>query len=103
MIGSPKTRHTRPLRTILLYILLIVVALVIIFPLLYAFSVSFMTGDEAAAYPPHFLPGAFRLDNYRTVLQRLPIPRYLLNSLIVSLSVMVAQLVKASLAAYAFA
>lgn len=100
MTGNPNTRTAR---TILLYLLLIVVGLIIVFPILYALSVSFMTADEAAKYPPRFLPGALRLVNYRTVLERLPIPRYLLNSFIVSLSVMIAQLVTASLAAYAFA
>ncbi len=100
MSGSPNTRLVRKL---LLYLLLTVVALVILFPLLYALAVSFMTPDEAAQYPPRFLPGALRLDNYRAVLQRLPIPRYILNSFIVAASVMIAQLVTASLAAYAFA
>jgi sn-glycerol 3-phosphate transport system permease protein len=100
MTGSP---NTRTLRTILLYVLLVVVALVILFPLLYALAVSFMTPDEAAKYPPQFIPSGLRLANYRTVLERLPIPRYILNSFIVAGAVMVAQLVTASLAAYAFA
>ena len=100
MSGSP---NTRLVRKILLYALLTIVALIILFPLLYALTVSFMTQDEVAQYPPRFLPGAFRLDNYRAVLERLPIPRYILNSFIVAASVMIAQLVTASLAAYAFA
>ena len=100
MSGSSNARAVRKL---LLYLLLTVVALVILFPLLYALAVSFMTPDEAAQYPPRFLPSALRLDNYRAVLSRLPIPRYILNSFIVAASVMIAQLVTASLAAYAFA
>lgn len=100
MSGSP---NTRLVRRILLYVLLTAVALVILFPLLYALTVSFMTQDEVAQYPPRFLPGALRFDNYRAVLERLPIPRYILNSFIVAASVMIAQLVTASLAAYAFA
>lgn len=100
MSGSPSTRT---LRTALLYALLALVLLVILFPLLYAVAVSFMTPDEAAQYPPRFLPGALNLGNYATVLERLPIPRYILNSFVVSASVTLAQLVTASLAAYAFA
>lgn len=88
---------------ILLYALLIVAAAIILFPLFYAFVVSFMTVSEAAAYPPHFWPESFDLANYDTVLRRLPIPRFLLNSLIVALIVVVGQLFTASLAAYAFA
>ncbi len=100
MSGSP---NIRLVRKAFLYLLLTAVALVILFPLLYALAVSFMTPDEAAQYPPRFIPGALRLDNYRAVLERLPIPRYILNSFIVAASVMIAQLVTASLSAYAFA
>lgn len=100
MSGSP---NTRALRRILLYVLLTIAALIVLFPLLYGLSVSFMSQDEVAQYPPRFIPHALHFDNYATVLERLPIPRYILNSFIVSLSVMLAQLVTASLAAYAFA
>jgi sn-glycerol 3-phosphate transport system permease protein len=90
-------------RQVGIYALLVVTFLVILFPLLYALSGSFMTADEIGAYPPHFLPSGLDLANYQTVLSRLPIPRYLLNSLIVSGGVMIGQLITASLAAYAFA
>ena len=100
MSGSP---NTRLVRKALLYLLLTVMALVILFPLLYALAASFMTQDEIARYPPKFIPSGLNLDNYRAVLQRLPIPRYILNSFIVAASVMIAQLVTASLSAYAFA
>jgi sn-glycerol 3-phosphate transport system permease protein len=100
MSSSPKTRLVRK---VLLYALLSVAALVILFPLLYALTASFMTQDEIARYPPKFLPSGLDFDNYRAVLERLPIPRYILNSFIVAASVMIAQLVTASLAAYAFA
>ncbi len=100
MSGSP---NTRLVRKALLYLLLTAVALVILFPLLYALAASFMTQDEIARYPPKFIPSGLNLDNYRAVLERLPIPRYILNSFIVAASVMIAQLVTASLSAYAFA
>lgn len=95
--------NTRIIRRVLIYVLLAVVALVILFPLLYALAVSLMTPGEASQYPPRFIPGGVYLDNFRTVLRRLPIPRYILNSFIVSGGVMLAQLTTASLAAYAFA
>lgn len=95
--------NRRWLRRGLLYALLLAAFLLILFPLLYALSASFMTADEVGAYPPHFWPASFTLANYEVVLRRLTIPRYLLNSVIVSLAVMLGQLVTASLAAYAFA
>jgi sn-glycerol 3-phosphate transport system permease protein len=100
---TTKSRAPFPWWQIIVYILLITVAVVIVFPLLYALAVSFMTPDEAVAFPPHFWPHAPSLRAYRLVLKTLPIPRYLLNSLIVSFAVVCGQLVTASLAAYAFA
>ena len=101
--GMNAVRSTEVAKKVALYVLLTLVALMILFPLLYIVAVSFMTTDEVGLYPPHFLPKALNFANYATVLRRLPIPRYLLNSFIVSGSVMLAQLVTASLAAYAFA
>jgi ABC-type glycerol-3-phosphate transport system permease component len=101
---STRTLPRRQLwQLVLLYALLIGTALVLLFPLLYGFMLSFMTPDEVVIYPPRFWPASFNLTSYRTVWSRLPIPRYLLNSLIVSGAVMAGQLITASLAAYAFA
>lgn len=102
-MNEAQARGRHRLGRVLIYGLLLAAALVILFPLLYALAVSFMTDDEAATYPPRFWPSGFDLTNYQVVLGRLPIPRYILNSFIVSLSVMLGQLVTASLAAYAFA
>lgn len=102
-ITTTPPRKPFPWATIAIYVLLIAAAVVIIFPLLYALAVSFMTPDEANAFPPHFWPHAPNLRAYRIVLRTLPIPRYLLNSLIVAVVVVAGQLITASLAAYAFA
>jgi sn-glycerol 3-phosphate transport system permease protein len=90
-------------RLVLIYGLLVATALFIAFPLLYGLAISFMTPDEVMEYPPRFLPSGLNLSGYEAVLNRLPIPRYLLNSLIVSVAVMLGQLITACLAAYAFA
>ena len=102
-MSGPQTTGRRALQLTILYALLFATALFLLFPLLYGLSISFMTADEITVYPPHFLPAGLNLTSYATVLNRLPIPRYLLNSLIVSTAVMLGQLVTASLAAYAFA
>ena len=83
--------------------LLVVASLVIAFPLLLALSYSFMSASEIATYPPPIIPSAPNLDNYGSVLETIPIGRYLLNSFIVSTAVVIGQLITASLAAYAFA
>ena len=83
-----------------IYFLLIVTSFLVFFPVLYAFMISFMTGPEILQ--GKFLPQSFSFDNYIKVFERLPLLNYLLNSLVVSLSVMIGQLVVCSLAAYAF-
>src|SRR6478609_8232013 len=90
-------------QTVVLYVLLVLAVVIIIFPIYYALAISLMKPSEASLYPPHFIPHQFTWQNYEAVLRRLPIPRYLLNSLIVSVVVVIGQLITGSLAAYAFA
>ncbi len=87
-------------KKIWLYFLLCATSLFVFFPILFAFIVSFMTGSELLQ--GKFLPQSLSLDNYIKVFDGLPLLNYLLNSFIVSASVMVGQLVVCSLAAYAF-
>ena len=102
--AAPAIRR-RPLRpgTVWAYALLAVAAVLIAFPLLLALSYSFMSASEIATYPPPLIPSAPSLNNYATVLETIPIGRYLLNSFIVSTAVVIGQLITASFAAYAFA
>ena len=101
--GAWHLSANRVFQLTMIYALLVATALFVAFPLLYGLAISFMSADEIMAYPPHFIPARLNLASYEAVLNRLPIPRYLLNSLIVSTCVMLGQLVTASLAAYAFA
>ncbi len=87
-------------KRILLYLLLVVTGLIMFFPIIYAFMVSFMTGGEILQ--GKFFPSSISLDNYERVFDRLPLLQYLLNSFIVSTGVMIGQLIVCSLAAYAF-
>ena len=102
--AAPAIRR-RPLRpgTVWAYALLAVAAVLIAFPLLLALSYSFMSASEIATYPPPLIPSAPSLNNYATVLDTIPIGRYLLNSFIVSTAVVIGQLITACFAAYAFA
>lgn len=88
------------LKKILVYLLLVVSALIVFFPVLYAFMISFMTGGEILQ--GRFFPESIHFDNYIKVFDRLPLMKYLINSFVVSFGVMLGQLVVCSLAAYAF-
>jgi sn-glycerol 3-phosphate transport system permease protein len=87
-------------KKILMYVLLIVSAFLVFFPVLYAFMISFMTGSEILQ--GKFLPHSFTWENYFKVFERLPLMKYLINSFVVSFGVMMGQLVVCSMAAYAF-
>jgi sn-glycerol 3-phosphate transport system permease protein len=101
MTLSFKSRRT--LSSIAFYIILILVAVVVIFPLWSAFTISMLTDQEVASYPPRLWPSSLSLENFQRALQQAPLARYLLNSVIQSTIVMLGQLITASLAAYAFA
>lgn len=87
----------------LLYLLLGVVALIVLFPLWSALTISMLSEAEVALYPPRLWPSGLNLENFQRALEQAPLGRYLLNSVIQSTIVMVGQLITASLAAYAFA
>ena len=93
----------RILRHTLQYLLLTLVAIIVIFPLWSAFTISMLSDAEVASFPPLLTPTSLHLTNYLRAMEQAPLLRYLFNSIVQSTLVMVGQLVTASLAAYAFA
>jgi sn-glycerol 3-phosphate transport system permease protein len=88
---------------LLLYILLIIAALIIIYPIYSILNISLLGDAEVAQYPPKLIPTGFQLENFTRALAQAPLGRYLFNSIMQSSLVMFGQLLTASLAAYAFA
>lgn len=80
----------------------ITIGLVLLFPILYAISVSFMKPEQILRVPPSFFPQEVTLENYKEVLRISPIFRYMLNSFIIAVSASIARIVMASMAAFAF-
>lgn len=93
----------RTVVSFLQYLLLIAVALIVLFPLWSALTISMLSDAEVALYPPRLWPSGLNLDNFRRALEQAPLGRYLFNSIVQSTIVMIGQLITASLAAYAFA
>jgi ABC-type glycerol-3-phosphate transport system permease component len=98
---SPKTL-TR-VKNGLLYLLLIAMAVIVLFPLYQAVVTSLATEADVSNYPPQLLPVHWNFRNFGDVLDRAPIPRYLFNSIVQSSLVTLSHLILASMAAYAFA
>lgn len=90
-------------KKILQFIVMIVLAFLCIFPILWAFLSSFKTEQAVVAYPPQLIPDTFVLTNYQTVLTRYPYMSWMFNSLFISILSTVLILVISSLGAFAFA
>lgn len=92
----------RKTKKYLLYLFNIILGLIIIAPILYGLNISLMTSDEIFSYPPKFLPSSINLDNYKQVIETVPILGFIFNSVFVSLMVTIGQIITSCLAAYAF-
>jgi multiple sugar transport system permease protein len=79
------------------------VTLLVLMPLIWMVSVSFMAPGEAAAFPPPLFPASPTLENYRTLFSSYGIGRYLLNSVVVSSLATLLALLFVVPAGYAFA
>jgi multiple sugar transport system permease protein len=93
----------RRAESLLLHSVLIAGGIVTLIPLLWMLSASFMTSGEATMLPPHLVPHAPTLDQYRQLFVRLNLGRAFLSSAIVATLVTVCSLLFNSMAGYAFA
>jgi len=84
------------------HLVLLPLALVMIAPLLWMLVASFETFRETQHFPP-VLPHSLRFGNYTDVLQKAPFARWFINTLIVTVVVVIGNLLFCSLAGYAFA
>ena len=108
MIGNktlPRTSNRKKQRTQdwLIQLIALVCGLIIIIPVLYCLSLSFMRVSEILSRPPKIFPGGLYLGNYETALTKSMIPRFLLNSMIISLICSIVRVLTASLAGFGFA
>lgn len=86
-----------------LTIMLIVLGVLVSFPFVWMVRSSVMLEKEALVFPPIWIPSEFTLASYVGALTIQPFARYILNSLFVSTTIMLGQLLTASMGAYAFA
>ncbi|TBL71399.1 carbohydrate ABC transporter permease [Paenibacillus thalictri] len=80
----------------------LLVGLIVISPVLYCVSASFMTSSELSSFPPNLLPSGFYLKNYETVFTSTPLLRFIWNSFLIAMIGTAGRLITSSLAAYAF-
>ncbi len=91
-------------KTIGLYFLLIGVAILMLFPLLWLIGTAFKSPTEDIfSFPPQLLPAHPTWDNFKTVWQTYPFGKYLFNSSLVATFSVGLNLLLCSLAAYPLA
>lgn len=88
---------------LLLQTFCIILGLCLISPVIYCVLLSFMKPGEILSSPPTLFPGGLYLGNYKMALNLTKIPRFIVNSVFISIVCSLMRIFTASLAAYAFA
>lgn len=89
-------------RSILIQMICILIALGILLPILYAFSVSFMEMRDILSRDIKIFPEKATLENYQKAFFSTLLPRYIVNSFIIATVCSISRVVIASMAAYAY-
>ena len=86
---------------IIVYLVLIVCAIPVVFPLYYAFVISTQEVSEVIQKPPRLWPSTHLIENYTEAWRRSHMGRLLVNSTIVALGVAVGKIAISMLSAFA--
>ncbi|HEU24030.1 MAG: carbohydrate ABC transporter permease [Mesoaciditoga sp.] len=90
------------IRTILIEALLIFVTIIILLPLFLAVTMSLKKPSEVFVYPPTIFPNSFYIQNYINAFNSINLGRLMLNSLIMSVVIMIGKTIFGILSGYAF-
>lgn len=84
-------------------VLLILSAVFALGPLLWTLTTSLRTPAEAFTNPPQWIPTSPDFSNYAAVFNQIPIGQFFLNSVVVTVLIVVGQTITCTLSGYAFA
>jgi multiple sugar transport system permease protein len=93
----------RGLRLAPVHIILILGALLMLTPFFWMITTSLKTPAESIQFPPTWIPKSPQPQNYPEVFHKIALPRYFLNTLILTFFTLLGILVTGTSAAYAFA
>jgi putative chitobiose transport system permease protein len=86
-----------------LYALLSALAVFTVFPMLWLLGVALKSGGSVFGYPPQIIPWPITLGNFVEVWRTLPLARFFLNSVILTLAGIVVNVTLSAMAAYPLA
>lgn len=96
-------KRTNRIKRLFIYLTLILLSLLFIFPFLWMIFTAFKPENEAMAFPPSMLPRVWDWDNFTEVFQIVPFATFYKNSLLVAGLGTLGTVVSSSLVAYGFA
>lgn len=84
----------------LLYVLIGLVLVITIYPFFWALMASFKSVEDSMNHPPYMFPTALYLGNYENVFMRSSIPRYFINSVLITVTTLTLSILFSAPAAY---
>lgn len=96
-------RAWRRVEVALIYVLLVSIGITTVYPFVWTIVTSFERAGAVFQFPPPLFPNEPTLRNYRTVIQTVPLARYILNSLVITGFGVLGSVVVATLAGYPLA
>lgn len=91
------------IRQVAIHVVLILVAVTMIFPLLWMLSTSLKAPSKQFSFPPQLVPNPIYFGNYVQLFETTPMLRYLFNSTKIATLSVLGDCMASSLAAFAFA
>lgn len=95
--------ETSVVRTVGRYLLLVLCAVIVVFPIWTALAIAVQPGERIVDFPSLLIPTSFHVENFTRAFDQGNLGRYLLNSALVTAVIVAGQVVTSILAAYAFA
>ena len=84
------------------FMVTVILFLIFFFPFYWMFITSVKTLGETVIFPPSMWPEVFQWQNFQQAFNSIPFMHYLKNSIIITISVLVLQMLTIVPAAYAF-
>lgn len=91
------------IRNIFLYLFLTLFSVICLLPLLWMLSTSLKSGNVIFEIPPRWLPDGFHVENYARAVSEIPFLQYFLNSTLITVVRIVAEVFVSALVAFGFA
>ena len=92
----------RKIKTVIQYVLAIIVMLVVMFPLYWMLISSVKSQEEILLLEPTLWPREFHFENYINVFQRANFGKYYYNTIVMTAGLLISQIITGIFAAYGF-